>query len=120
MRKKDKQSNSKMLGIGKKTKKGSRWRPEQKKDEGCKGNKRRKGEGEDGKLEDTRESELPADDRRTVEEYKLPKKRSGRGERKGEAKKNEKRPTYRKNIETSKDRERKGKQEEMKNETLEP
>ena len=32
MRKKDKQSNSKMLGIGKKTKKGSGGRPEQKKD----------------------------------------------------------------------------------------
>ena len=45
MRKKDKQSNSKMLGIGKKMKKGSGGRPEQKKDEGRKGNKRRKGEG---------------------------------------------------------------------------
>ena len=89
MRKKDKQSNCKMLGIGKKMKKGSGGRPEQKKDEGHKGNKRRQRVGEDGEQGDTRESEPPADDRRTAEEYKLPKKRSGRGERKGEAKRNE-------------------------------
>ena len=60
--------------------------------------------GEDGEQGDTRESEPPADDRRTAEEYKLPKKRSGRGERKGEAERSEKRLTDRKNIETSKDR----------------
>ena len=80
MRKKDKQSNSKMLSIGKKTKKRSGGRPEQKKDEGRKGNSRRKGVGEDGEQGDTRESEPPADDRQTAEEDKLPKKRSGRKE----------------------------------------
>ena len=69
-----------------------------------------------GRIEqgDTRESEPPADDRRTVEEYKLLKKRSGRGERKGEDERNEKRLTDRKNIETSKDKERKEKQKETK------
>ena len=48
MRKKDSQSNSKILGIGKKMKKRSRGRPEQEKDKGRKGNKRRQGVGKDG------------------------------------------------------------------------
>ena len=73
------------------------------------------GGGEDGEQGDARESEPPADNRRTAEDYKLSKKRSGRGERKGEAKRNEKRLTDWKNIETSKDRERKGRQKEAKN-----
>ena len=70
--------------------------------------------GEDGEQEDTRESELPADNRRTAEEYKLPKKRSGRGERKGEAERNEKRLTDRKNRETSKVEKEKGSRKKRK------
>ena len=67
---------------------------------------------------DTRESEPPAEDRQTAEEYKPSKKRSGRGERKGEAERNEKRMTDRKNIETSKER-KKREAERTKNETTE-
>ena len=46
------------------------------------------GVGEEGEQVDTRESEPPADDRRTAEEYKRRKKT--RGERKGEAERNKK------------------------------
>ena len=46
-------------------------------------------------------------------------KRSGRGDRKGEAKRKEKRMTDCKNIETSKGRERKEKKKKKKKETTE-
>ena len=41
---------------------------------------------EEGEQGGTRESQQPADDRRTAEEYKLQKKRSGRGRTQKQAK----------------------------------